>query len=154
MKVYTPDIIVPEIAKNSIFLAGPTPRDKGAKNWRSDALEILTELGFKGSVFAPEMFGVEGWDPVYSEQIEWEHSALEVASVIAIWVPRDIRGKMPAFTTNVEFGLYLGDDRMIYGRPDWAEKCRYLDYIYTKMTGEHPIDSLRELLEEAMEHAK
>lgn len=151
MKVYTPDIKVPdETIKNSIFLAGPTPRNRKNKSWRSDALEILIQLNFKGSVFVPEMFGVEEWNPVYSHQIEWEYKALRISHMILFWVPRDIAGGMPAFTTNVEFGLHLDDDRMIYGRPEWADKCKYLDYMYKKFTGEVPFTDLKELLEQSI----
>ena len=38
----------------SCFLAGPTPRDKGVKSWRSDAIEIFKELNFTGSLYIPE----------------------------------------------------------------------------------------------------
>ncbi|CAF1638788.1 unnamed protein product [Adineta ricciae] len=34
---------------------------------------------------------------------------------------------MPGFTTNIEFGEDLHSGKIVYGRPDSAEKCRYLD---------------------------
>ncbi len=40
--------------KKSIFLAGPTPRNKEVKSWRGEALEILQRLGFDGVVYVPE----------------------------------------------------------------------------------------------------
>ena len=155
MKVYTPDVVVPDRRlRNSIFLAGPTPRSKEVETWRGKALELLTDLNFKGSVFVPEMLGAEQWNPVYDEQIEWEHKALYVTEAIVFWVPRDIKGGMPAFTTNVEFGMFLNDERMFYGRPDWAEKCKYLDYCYKDAKGEIPKNDLCKLLREAMEYLK
>lgn len=38
----------------SIFLAGPTPRDKNTPSWRPQALEILRDMGFGGPVYVPE----------------------------------------------------------------------------------------------------
>jgi ADP-ribose pyrophosphatase YjhB (NUDIX family) len=34
---------------------------------------------------------------------------------------------MPGFTTNVEFGEDLHSGKIVYGRPEHAEKCRHLD---------------------------
>ncbi len=53
---------------------------------------------------------------------------------------------MPAFTTNVEFGLYLNSGKIVYGRPDNAPKNRYLDYIYEKEYSKKPFSSLEETL--------
>ena len=57
---------------------------------------------------------------------------------------------MPAFTTNVEFGRYIGSGRVVYGRPDNAEKCRYLDWLYQDVTGNKYHNTLKGTLEEAI----
>jgi hypothetical protein len=53
--------------------------------------------------------------------------------MILFWIPREL-DKMPAFTTNVEFGYWLAKtpSRIIYGRPDNARKIKYLDWLYKK----------------------
>src|SRR6185437_2708590 len=94
----------------SIFLAGPTPRKEEVPSWRPDALKVLESLGFQGTVYIPEHEGrtKEGYD--YLTQVEWEYECLEGAGVICFWVPRKTPD-MPAFTTNVEFGRYVGSGR-------------------------------------------
>lgn len=130
-----------------IFLAGPTPRDKEVKSWRPEAIQILSYLGFEGTVLVPEH---KGNNPMadYTGQVEWEYEGLNRASVIAFWIPRNL-ATMPALTTNVEFGYYLAlastwtynEDaeiqdhvyRIIYGRPSDSPKNRYLDWLYSKV---------------------
>jgi len=133
--------------ENLIFLAGPTPRLKFVASWRPEALIILEEIGFDGMVFVPEAEG-GGWASTFEEQVEWEQEALEACSqfgCIAAWVPRDLE-TMPAFTTNVEFGLYVEGGRLLYGRPDGSPKTRYLDWIYKDRTEGEPFSNLRDLL--------
>jgi hypothetical protein len=134
----------PEFSRPSIFLAGPTPRSPEFASWRPEALGILRELGFSGTVLVPERRG--GWARgEYIDQVEWEFACLEGCSVIAFWVPRDV-ATLPGFTTNVEFGRYVGSGRCVYGRPDRAPHTRYLDWLYAKLTGMQPCDSLRETM--------
>ena len=80
-----------------------------------------------------------------------EYAHLENCTVVVVWVPRNL-DTMPAFTTNVEFGSYVRSGRMIYGRPDNAVKCDYLDWLYTKITSHTPHNDLRKLLCDAIVH--
>lgn len=75
----------------------------------------------------------------------WERIGLTNASVIAFWIPRYLPD-MPAFTTNVEFGYWLHTGKVVYGRPNDAEKIKYLDWLYKLDYNEEPVDSLEELL--------
>ena len=111
----------------SIFLAGPTPRDSETKSWRPEALEILKALNFDGTVFIPED---DSWayKDNYDDQVEWELQALHSASVIAFWVPRELN-LMPAFTTNVEFGMLAHRQNVVLGYPKNAPKMKYLETI-------------------------
>lgn len=129
--VFSDQEIPNEITK-SVFLAGPSPRDKSVNDWRFEALEFLAQKDFDGTVFIPvpqlRFFGGEdGKRWTYDNQVEWECKARQVSDCIMFWVPRDIEGGMPAFTTNIEFGEDLSTGKILYGRPDNAEKCRYLD---------------------------
>jgi hypothetical protein len=124
----------------SIFLAGPTPRSPDVLSWRPEAVDLLLRLGFAGTVFVPER--PDGWARVdYLDQVEWECAGLESCSVVAFWVPRDV-ARMPGFTTNVEFGRYVGSDRCVYGRPEGAPHTKYLDWLYAKVTGRTPEHTL------------
>ena len=114
MKVnYSDEAIV--LKQPSIFLAGPTPRSPDVQSWRPDALKILADLEYTGTVYVPER---KSFSPgfKYTDQVEWEYAGLENATIIVFWVPRVIE-TMPAFTTNVEFGRYVGSGRAVYGRP-------------------------------------
>ena len=133
--------------EHSIFLAGPTPRSEEVESWRPKACEILNDLGYKGLVFAPEPEG--DVFPDYMNQVTWEKWGLTSCDKIAFWIPRVIP-TMPAFTTNVEFGKYIDSGKVVYGRPDWATKCRYLDWLYKDVTGKEAFSDLKELLVETI----
>jgi hypothetical protein len=132
----------------SLFLAGPTPRSCEVASWRPQALEALKELAFSGTVLVPER---QDWSVKlgYTDQVEWEYEALDTSGVIAFWVPRDLH-TLPGFTTNVEFGRYVGSGRCVYGRPENAPHTKYLDWLYRKMTGRGPQDSLLATLQTAL----
>ena len=142
-----------EVIKNkkSIFLAGPTPRGENAKSWRTDACKKLEELGFDGVIYVPEY---STWKPKadYVDQAMWERIALTEATVILFWIPRSLP-EMPAFTTNVEFGYWLHTNKVIYGRPNSAEKIKYLDWLYELDYKEKPYQDLDSLLLSAIQKA-
>lgn len=140
-----------EVLKNkkSIFLAGPTPRGENTESWRTEACNIIEQLGFDGVVYVPEY---STWKPKadYVDQAQWERDALSNSSVIAFWIPRTLPD-MPAFTTNVEFGYWLHTGKVLYGRPDDAKKIKYLDWLYKTDTNKDPYSSLEKLLNESVE---
>lgn len=114
----------------SIFLAGPTPRSPEVKSWRPEAIALFKESGFRGSLLVPED---SAFSPRfdYHDQIEWELQGLHTATVVMFWVPRT--EDMPAFTTNVEFGLMAARRNVVLGCPDTATKMKYLvgiSYLY------------------------
>ena len=114
----------------SIFLAGPTPRSLDTPSWRPTALQILEKLGFSGSVYIPE---TSDWLPHehYDDQVHWEWEALNLSTVVVFWVPRDL-DTMPAFTTNIEFGLLADTGKLILGYPQTAPKMKYLDKLASR----------------------
>ncbi len=110
----------------SIFLAGPTPRSADVQSWRPHATELLRQLGFTGTVMVPED---ADWSPKFSydDQVEWEWEALNSATVVVFWIPRS--ENMPAFTTNVEYGMYISKPNTVVGAPPEAEKMKYLQRL-------------------------
>jgi hypothetical protein len=135
-------------SNHSIFLAGPTPRNKDVKSWRSDALKILLEAGYNGVVYIPEPeSGV--WSDNYNHQIEWEWEALNKAVCVLFWVPREIK-TMPAFTTNVEFGMFYDSGKIVLGYPIGAPKMKYLDY-HARRCGAIVSHTLEDTLRSAMD---
>jgi len=115
-----------------VFLCGPTPRSNDVKSWRLEALHILNEINFKGYIFVPERRNwIDNFN--YSTQIEWEHEGMKLSKNLIFWVPRELN-KMPGFTTNIEFGMYINDysKNILYGRPKNTPKCDYMDYCYNK----------------------
>lgn len=136
--------------KKSIFLAGPTPRDEHTVSWRGEAIEYLRKRNFDGIVYIPEDEFIRKND--YVDQAEWEREALTNATIIIFWVPRELE-KMPAFTTNVEFGYWLAKkpEKVIYGRPDNAKKIKYLDWLYKKESNIEVFDSLEKTINKAVD---
>ncbi len=122
----------PGLEPKSVFLAGPTPRDALTPSWRPEALRLLNDLGFDGAVYVPEpQGGVMGKWPSYDDQCEWEQVHLDHATCILFWVPRDLV-TMPAFTTNIEFGLYARSGRVVLGLPEGAPGNRYMAFCANK----------------------
>ena len=138
-----------EIAAPSIFLGGPTPRISEVRSWRPEALSIMKEMEFSGTALVPER---RNWEVKfnYLDQVEWEFAALETCSVLAFWVPRCVP-ELAGFTTNVEFGRYVGSGKCIYGRPEGTPHTRYLDWLYTKLTGLCAESTLVETLRAAIQ---
>lgn len=115
----------PKEYSKSIFLAGPTPRDKEVPSWRPEAIKILEEMGYDGVVFSPEPKN-KNFTKDYDAQIEWETEGLNRADCILFWIPRDLE-TMPAFTTNFEFGEWHKSGKVVLGFPKDAPKNRYLE---------------------------
>jgi 8-oxo-dGTP pyrophosphatase MutT (NUDIX family) len=111
----------------AIFLAGPTPRDAATPSWRPEAIAWLESHGFDGVVFVPEEADGQ-FRGSYDDQVEWEREGLRHADVIVFWIPRELQS-MPAFTTNVEFGRWIGSGKCVLGFPDGAPKMRYLAWL-------------------------
>lgn len=82
----------------------------------------------------------------------WERVALINATVILFWVPRKLPD-MPAFTTNVEFGYWLHSGKVVYGRPNNADKIKYLDWLYKLDYDKTPHEDLQSLLEKSIKLA-
>jgi 8-oxo-dGTP pyrophosphatase MutT (NUDIX family) len=111
---------------SAIFLAGPSPRDEATPSWRPQARALLAAAGYQGLVLDPEDRG--GWSGDYDDRVDWEAEALSLADVILFWVARDL-DSMPAFTTNVEFGVHLTSGKVVAGAPPEAPKNRYLAHL-------------------------
>jgi len=142
-------VFAKEPIESSIFLAGPTPRDPATPSWRPYALELLDSFGYQGVVYIPEDRFVSDYQFEYDAQIRWEWEALSVAKTIAFWVPRELN-VMPAFTTNVEFGLYASSGKCIFGAPPDAPKNNYLRALAGRYNIE-TVESLQELMLKAIQ---
>ena len=141
-----------------VFLAGPTPRSNDVASWRPEAIRLFEESDYDGYLCVPE-FRNGKFNGDYMGQVEWEHRYLDQSNAILMWVPREMND-MPAFTTNIEFGLYVSPSdeesrlgvasRLFYGRPDGAPKTTYMDYCYKKFTERKPQSSLKKLVDEVI----
>ena len=136
---------------NSIFLAGPSYRNSLVTPWRVEATSILRSLGFDGDIYNPENTGIDVSSD-YEAQVKWEFEHLSNAGVVAFWVPRS--KLLPGFTTNVEFGYWVRRNpvKMFYGRPDDAERVRYLDYMFKLETGKEVFNDLKCLLSACVDY--
>lgn len=127
--------------KNSIFLAGPCPRGDDKWDWRDEAITILKDLGFDGSVMNPTNPYFDSID--LAKQTQWEWEAMCKASAIVFWIDRS--DEHPAFTTNIELGCWWGKKGVFIGFPKNAPKTAYIEQG-SKMRGVQIYHDLRELL--------
>lgn len=138
--IYTGEEL-PEKFTKSLFLAGPSARanQEELKSWREDAIDLLRDKGYDGLVICPEVKnGKFDKDFDYDKQVEWEEKFLNLADCILFWVNRDLsldnKGnlKLPAFTTNCEYGAWASSGKVVCGFPEDAEKVNYLKYYCEK----------------------
>lgn len=121
---------IPEHVEKSIFLAGPTPREPSVQSWRPQAIKILEELFFDGTIFLPEdSLGSRQFE--YDDQIDWEWEGLQKATCILFWIPRELI-HMPAFTTNIEWGKWYESGKVVLGYPPNTPKMGYFKYCASK----------------------
>lgn len=121
-----------ENVRNSIFLAGPCPREDFSDDWRLEAFATLDRLGFEGVAITPtnENYGKMMSDfsmsdgEALAKQTRWESDAMHLASAIVMWIPRS--PEHPARTTNIEFGEWYREPRVFVGWPDGAEHNEYI----------------------------
>jgi len=142
-----------QLDKPSIFLAGPSPRGRGEgfpADWRDEAFTIFEKKEFDGHLFVPRP--TSGNADSYDGQIEWELHHLDSADIIMFWVPRKAPDMM-GLTTNIELGMYVKSQKIVYGRPDDALQIRYLDNIYRKFAGLEPTNTLEYTIESAINAA-
>jgi len=161
--VYYEKGIVHDPKKLSIILIGPTPRTTNVQSWRRpEALDWLSHFGFNGTVYVPEEKNkLLRLDWPFEEIVNWEQDFIDASDVATLWLPRDLtvdettgKAKMPAFTTNVEFGLYVKSGKLVYGRPDDTAKTKYLDTTYRKYTGRQPLNTLKDTIKTAIDLAE
>jgi hypothetical protein len=125
----------------SVFLAGPTPRSIEVISWRKEAIEHFKNFGFDGTLFIPEpRDGI--WREGYSDQVDWEDTALNIADCIMFWIPRELKN-MPAFTTNDEWGRWKESGKVVFGVPAEAQNVKYQKY-YADMLSVPEADTLEE----------
>lgn len=142
---------IPDTITCSIFLAGPTPRSLDHQSWRPEAIRLLRDSGFEGTIFCPE--AADGAPrPDYTEQAEWEQACMEASDCILFWIPRIVDG-MPAFTTNDEWGFWKASGKVVLGAPPEAEKIRYQQW-WAERLNVPAATSLSDTVAEAMKVAQ
>jgi len=84
----------------------------------------------------------------YDDQVTWEWEGLMTSTVVLFWIPREMQS-MPAFTTNVEYGMSIWGRNMAIGWPEDAPKNRYLERLATRF---HltPVHTLEEVVRDAL----
>jgi hypothetical protein len=149
--LYYDDPIVTAPLERSLFLAGPTSA-RSRTAWRLEALALLEERGFDGTVIIPEFregsfgdlapvrFGTPP-SPVDSMRatsfniLEWETAGIEHVTVALFWMPFALAAEtdpasLPGFTTRAEVSRELARDpsRIVLGMPEGALSGSHIRY--------------------------
>ena len=151
MKVITP-INKSDELKNAIFLAGPSPRcGKEYVNdcqWRKEAIQMFKAKGFNGDIIDPVNRNFDRTDLI--TQIKWQREYMYKASLIFFWIPRS--EEHPAYTTNVQFGNWLGSKSIVLGFPKDSIKNDYLQIRYNIDNQKSVFNSLEEMVDWSIEY--
>lgn len=143
---------LPETISQSCFLAGCTPRSSEVPSWRPEALRYLEEAGYEGVVFVPEARAENPWDEKnWAPQVEWERLCLNVADQIVFWIPRNME-TMQGLTSNVEFGRYIADNKVVFGAPTEAVHVKYLEKMLLDDAHTHRNYTLESTIYEAVDN--
>jgi len=140
---------MPDTLTKSIFLAGPSlrPGQDDLESWRKDAIQILEDKGFDGTVFIPEFRNRKPKGQfVWADAVAWEDKYLNLSDCILFWVPRS--KDLPGFTTNIEWGRWESSGKVVLGFPENAEKMSYMKHYADKYNVE-----VGESLTETIDHA-
>lgn len=140
--------------KKTCFLAGPTPRDKNVLSWRKEAISLFESLGYDEALYVPEIREKPYYDMEdNTSEMDWDQNALENADIVMFWIPRNTTD-MLGLSTNVEFGYLLNKGNIIYGRPESAVRCEFLDYLYKEKLGKDYKNTLEDLVKEGIKTIK
>lgn len=114
----------------SIFLAGPTLKSGGDSylRWRTEAINLLRQEGFEGTVYLPADLEVTG----YTQQVDWEQEALDRAGCVLFWVTKDL-DTLHGFEVLVGFGSLYKKGPCVLGIPQDTRKTRYLRALADKV---------------------
>lgn len=114
----------PKTITKSIFLAGPTTREDGITQWRKEAIQLLQNMNYDGTVFIPEIRdGI--FNNKYNDQVEWEQKCLDACDCILFWIDREYS---EGLTTNIEWGKYQHSEKIAVGFPKESKHNKYIEY--------------------------
>lgn len=142
----------------SIFLAGPVERDKMFdQTWRRKVIDYVHEE--YGNIddltlFIPDFEQPQYWDMENKNTLarlhQWEWKNMDEASKILFWIPRDIGAGLYGYTTNIEFGYWMGKDpeKVVLGYPKNADRMEYIEDLYKNLCPNHVIfDNLNTMID-------
>ena len=80
--------------------------------------------------------------------MKFDQEMLERADVVMFWIPRS--NDMLGLSTNIEFGYLLNKGNIVYGRPDTAMRCEFLDFLYKEKLGKNYLSTLEDTVKETI----
>lgn len=135
--------------KKTCFLAGPTPRDKNIPSWRGEAIRMFCDFGYFDVLYVPELRSKSYYDADTGiDEMKWDQEMLEKADIVMFWIPRD--DDMLGLSTNIEFGYLLDKGNIVYGRPNTAMRCEFLDFLYKEKLGKSYCETLEDTVKETI----
>lgn len=147
--VYTGDKIDKDCI--SCFLAGPTPRSSDVSSWRNEAISLFSKYGFSDTLYVPEFREKPYYDvDTGIKEMKWDQEALESSTIVMFWIPRS--SDMLGLSTNAEFGYMLNRGNFVYGRPNDAIRCQFLDFLYKDKLGKDYCVTLEETVKSAINY--
>ncbi len=119
-------------SEKGIYLANPT------KEVELEALSTLEQKGFDGVVY---IGGIA--------EREWNEEAIKNSNAVVLWVSKP-QSETPSFTRCVNFEELISTGKLLYGRPNDADRLKYIDWLYEFDMSEKPFASMEELIDTAI----
>jgi 8-oxo-dGTP pyrophosphatase MutT (NUDIX family) len=107
---------IPERYDTAIFLGGPTPAAGGEASWRSHALRLLEDAGYRGVVFLPEV-RVPGRLEDAEDLTEWLMHVRRMSDCLVFWFPENPIGARDL----IDLGQWAESGRVVLGTADRAD---------------------------------
>jgi hypothetical protein len=138
-----------------VFLGGPTVRGNQPHltSWRYEACNEFERQGFEGSLIIPEFTSRSESDKGKDWIVHWENNGLTVSDCNLFWIPRT--KELIGLTTNFEIGYWLAtsSNKVVYGRPNDAYRCKYIDLMWGIHFNGNPSFAIYETLESTIREA-
>jgi len=111
----------------TLYLADYSTEKPRISTWYQDALDILAQKQYDGSVYVPFIPDGSSFQD-FSEQLVWHQTAMDRSDVIVFWIPGDSE-QFTTYMTFTEFERRVKGRNVIWGYPRNISRLNVMDEL-------------------------